>query len=154
MPEGFVSVATFWSVEMARLAKFRLESEGINVELEGATTGTLAIDVTGGVKLRVKDTDFERAQTILNTGPRDQSDYVPTPEELAAKGIDVERRQTDEAEHQVEGDDRRDNVSSLEVPSAFPLLKVPLVVMVLVTVLLEFLILVVLVLRAFLFRSL
>lgn len=70
MPEGFEPIASFWSIEEARLAKFRLEEDGIDVFMDGekmVATNWIDANAVGGVKLLVHGSNVERALEILDS---------------------------------------------------------------------------------------
>jgi ribosomal protein L37AE/L43A len=66
--ERFVTVATYVFPWEAQLAKARLESEGIeSVVNDEITAGLYGANAIGGVKLRVREEDAERATALLST---------------------------------------------------------------------------------------
>ena len=66
--ERYVTVATYVFPWEAQLAKARLESEGIqSVVADEITAGLYGANAIGGVKLRVREEDAERATTLLST---------------------------------------------------------------------------------------
>lgn len=66
--ERFVTVATYAFPWEAQLAKARLESEGIaSVVADEITAGLYGANAIGGVKLRVREEDADRATALLST---------------------------------------------------------------------------------------
>jgi len=66
--ERFVTVATYVFPWEAQLAKARLESEGIrSVVADEITAGLYGANAIGGIKLRVREEDAERATELLST---------------------------------------------------------------------------------------
>ncbi|NOR54258.1 MAG: DUF2007 domain-containing protein [Candidatus Aminicenantes bacterium] len=72
MPEKLITIATFSRVMEAHLSKARLESGGIECFLADeyiVIMNWLYSDAVGGVKLRVKASDVQRAVEILRQEP-------------------------------------------------------------------------------------
>jgi len=72
MPEKLITIATFNQVMEAHLSKARLESGGIECFLADeyiVIMNWLYSDAVGGVKLRVKASDVQRAVEILRQEP-------------------------------------------------------------------------------------
>ncbi|MCF4100460.1 DUF2007 domain-containing protein [Gillisia sp. M10.2A] len=68
MKETFETVAVFTYSSEAQIFKGRLESEGIEVfmaDQHTINTDPLVSNAIGGVKLKVRSEDFERAKNIL-----------------------------------------------------------------------------------------
>ncbi|MCK4913885.1 MAG: DUF2007 domain-containing protein [Planctomycetes bacterium] len=68
MDEKFITIATFNEPLQARLAKIKLNEEGIKCFLSGenfAATYWPTQAITGGVKLQVKNNDVEKAIEVL-----------------------------------------------------------------------------------------
>jgi hypothetical protein len=66
--ERFVTVATYTFPWEAQLAKARLESEGIaSVVADEISAGLYGANAIGGVKLRVREEDADRATDLLST---------------------------------------------------------------------------------------
>jgi ribosomal protein S27AE len=66
--ERFVTVATYTFPWEAQLAKARLESEGIDsVVADEITAGLYGANAIGGVRLRVREEDADRAVELLST---------------------------------------------------------------------------------------
>ena len=66
--ERFVTVATYVFPWEAQLAKARLESEGIqSVVADEITASLYGANAIGGIKLRVREEDAERATELLST---------------------------------------------------------------------------------------
>ncbi len=66
--ERFVTVATYVFPWEAQLAKARLESEGIqSVVADEITAGLYGANAIGGIRLRVREEDAERATELLST---------------------------------------------------------------------------------------
>ena len=68
MKETFETVAVFTYSSEAQIFKGRLESEGIEVfmaDQHTINTDPLVSNAIGGVKLKVRSDDFERAKNIL-----------------------------------------------------------------------------------------
>ncbi len=74
MHEGLIVIATFSQPMEAHLTKARLESEGVECFLDDeltVTTNWLLSNAIGGVKLKVKESDVEKAAEILQQEPVD-----------------------------------------------------------------------------------
>ena len=70
MVDGIVTVQTFWNVSEAHLAKSSLEEAGIQAFLENEYSVMMTPHLAdpSGVKLRVKQSDADRAAEVLNPG--------------------------------------------------------------------------------------
>ena len=72
--DEFVTVAAYVNEWQARLAQAALEAEGLETMLVGqhhASLNWLIAPALGGIRLRVRQTDAERAQEILNDNIQD-----------------------------------------------------------------------------------
>jgi len=68
MKDGFVVVASFWRIPEAGMAASVLRSEGLEVDVtdEGlAGVNPFLAPAIGGVRLLVRETDADRARTLL-----------------------------------------------------------------------------------------
>ncbi|MDD3652837.1 MAG: DUF2007 domain-containing protein [Desulfotomaculaceae bacterium] len=67
--DELVTIATFLNVTEANIVKGLLESEGIQVFLYDERAAINFVNYIGGVRLVVKQSDEERAKTIIQLIP-------------------------------------------------------------------------------------
>jgi hypothetical protein len=65
MGESLVAVSSFWSVPEAHVARNQLEAAGIRAVLQGEEGASIMGNLSGGVKVLVRNTDVKRALTVL-----------------------------------------------------------------------------------------
>ena len=69
---GMKTVASFWNIDQAYLARARLEASGVSVFVRdefNTLSNQLGSGAIGGAKIDVADEDFDRAREILDVPP-------------------------------------------------------------------------------------
>lgn len=65
--EKLVTIATYLNVAEAHIVKGLLESEGVQVFIYDEQATINSINLMGGVRIVVKQSDIERAKTIIKS---------------------------------------------------------------------------------------
>jgi hypothetical protein len=102
MAQTLTTVATFYNVPQAELARNKLTEAGIQCVITDATTITLdwlLANAIGGIKVQVRGEDVDRAAEILGTAPEgpEGTTQAVDEDELARQALEAER-EPDEVE--------------------------------------------------------
>ena len=73
MSEQLITIDTFTHDGRAHICKTKLESEGIECFIAGEHSASIGYPLVGEVRLRVKESDVERAVEILHNVEQDVS---------------------------------------------------------------------------------